>query len=296
MKLLSATTAKGPRLAAKVSSGILIFSQANELFIDQTRSLPFTLHAALSAKGGLKRLLPQLQAAIDHPEAHNYIVPESEVKLARPFLPANVFCVGLNYREHAAESKLPLPEQPVLFAKWTNAMIGPGESIVLPKDSSKVDYEAELAVVIGQKCKGVSAEQALDYVAGYTCLNDVSARDFQRADSQWSRAKSQDTFGPIGPFLVTPDEVPDPQALGIRCSVNDRLLQNSNTGDMIFSVCELIAYISRGMTLLPGDVISTGTPQGVGFARNPPIFLQAGDRVDVEIDRIGKLTNPVAAA
>lgn len=296
MKLLSVATAKGPRLAAKVSSGILIFSQANELFPGQTRPAPFTLHAALSAKGGLKRLLPLLQAAIDHPEAHKYIVPESEVKFARPFLPANVFCVGLNYREHAAETNLPLPEQPVLFAKWTGAMIGPGESIVLPKDSSKVDYEAELAVVIGQKCKGVSAERALDYVAGYTCLNDVSARDFQKADSQWSRAKSQDSFGPIGPFLVTPDEIPDPQALGIRCSVNDRLLQNSNTSDMIFSVRELIAYISRGMALLPGDVISTGTPQGVGFARNPPIFLQPGDRVDVEIDRVGKLTNPVAAA
>jgi 2,4-didehydro-3-deoxy-L-rhamnonate hydrolase len=295
MKLMSVVTAKGPRLAAKLPSGVLIFSQANELFPQQARSLPFTLHAALSVKGGLKRILPQLQAASAHPDVQKYLVPESEVKAARPFLPANVFCVGLNYKEHAKESNSPLPEQPVLFAKWTGAMIGPGDAIVLPPDSSKVDYEAELAVVIGQKCKGVTAEQALDYVAGYTCLNDVSARDFQRSDSQWSRAKSQDTFGPIGPCLVTRDEIPDPQALGIRCSVNGRLLQNSNTRDMIFSVRELIAYISRGMTLHPGDVISTGTPQGVGFAQRPQVFLQAGDQVDVEIDGIGRLTNPVAA-
>lgn len=294
MKLLSVVTAKGPRLAAKLPTGLLIFSQANELFPQQTRSLPFTLHAALSVKGGLKRILPQLQSAAAHPDAHKFLVPESECKVGRPFLPSNVICVGLNYRAHAMETNLPIPEQPVLFAKWTGAIIGPGESIVLPKDSSKVDYEAELAVVIGQKCKNVAAEQALDYVAGYTCMNDVSARDFQRMDGQWSRAKSQDTFGPFGPYLVTGEEIPDPQTLGIRCSVNGRLLQSSNTGDMIFSVRELIAYLSRGMTLLPGDVISTGTPQGVGFARNPPIFLQPGDQVDVEIDGIGRLTNPVA--
>lgn len=295
MKLMSVVTAKGPRLAAKLPSGVLIFSQANELFPQQTRSLPFTLHAALSVKGGLKRILPQLQAVSAHPDVQKFLVPESEVKIARPFLPANVFCVGLNYREHAKESNSPLPEQPVLFAKWTGAMIGPGDAIVLPPDSSKVDYEAELAVVIGQRCKGVTAEQALDYVAGYTCLNDVSARDFQRSDSQWSRSKSQDTFGPIGPCLVTRDEIPDPQVLGICCSVNGRLLQNSNTRDMIFSVRELIAYISRGITLHPGDVISTGTPPGVGFAQRPPIFLQAGDQVDIEIEGIGRLTNPVAA-
>ncbi len=293
MKLLSVVTAKGPRLAAKIPSGILIFSQASGLLPEKT--LPFTLHAALSAKGGLKRLLPHLQALIDNAEAAKFIVPENEVKIARPFLPSNVICVGLNYREHAKESNLPLPEQPMLFAKWTTSVIGPGDAIVLPPDTQEVDYEAELAVVIGQKCRGVSAEQALDYVAGYTCMNDVSARDFQRDDKQWVRAKSQDTFGPVGPYLVTSDELTDPQSLGIRCTVNGQRLQDSTTSDMIFSIRELIAFISRGVTLHPGDLITTGTPQGVGFARKPPIFLKDGDEVVVEIDGIGSLSNPVKA-
>ena len=293
MKLLSVVTAKGPRLAAKLPSGILVFSQASALLPE--RALPFTLHAALCAKGGLKRLLPHLQSIIDHAEAAKFVVSEGEVKIARPFLPSNVICVGLNYREHALESKMPLPKQPVLFAKWTTSVIGPGDSIVLPPDTQEVDYEAELAVVIGQKCRSVSVERALDYVAGYTCMNDVSARDFQRNDGQWVRAKSQDTFGPMGPCLVTSEEIADPNALGIRCTLNGQVLQDSNTGDMIFSVRELIAFISRGITLQPGDLITTGTPQGVGFARKPPIFLKDGDEVVVEVDGIGKLSNPVKA-
>ena len=293
MKLLSVVTAKGPRLAAKLPSGILVFSQASGLLPE--KALPFTLHAALSGKGGLKRLLPHLQAVIHHPEAAKFIVPESEVKITRPFLPSNVICVGLNYREHALESNLPLPKQPVLFAKWTTSVIGPGDAIVLPPDTQEVDYEAELAVVIGQKCRSVSSDRALDYVAGYTCMNDVSARDFQRNDGQWVRAKSQDTFGPIGPYLVTSDELTDPQSLGIRCTVNGQRLQDSTTSDMIFNIRELIAFISRGIALQPGDLITTGTPQGVGFARKPPIFLKDGDEVVVEIDGIGKLSNPVKA-
>jgi 2-keto-4-pentenoate hydratase/2-oxohepta-3-ene-1,7-dioic acid hydratase in catechol pathway len=296
MKLLSAMTAKGARLAAKLPSGVLIFSHATDLFPEQVRSIPFTLHAALSAKGGLKRLLPHLQAAAAHPDAHKFLASENEIKVARPFLPNNVICVGLNYREHAKEGNMPIPEKPVLFAKWTGAISGPGDAIVLPRDSSEVDYEAELAVVIGQKCKNVTADRALDYVAGYTCMNDVSARDYQRSDSQWSRAKSQDTFGPFGPYLVTTDEIPDPQGLNIRCFLNGDKMQDSNTQDMIFSVREIIAYLSRGMTLEPGDVISTGTPQGVGFARKPPIFLKPGDQVEVEIERIGRLANPVTAS
>jgi len=156
--------------------------------------------------------------------------------------------------------------------------------------------EAELAVVIGRRCRGASVSEALDYVAGYTCLNDVSARDFQRGDGQWVRAKSQDTFGPMGPYLVTPDEIPDPQTLPIRCSVNGQLLQDSNTGKMIFPVNELIAFLSRGITLEPGDVISTGTPHGIGAVRKPPVFLKPGDEVVVEIEGVGRLSNPVKAA
>jgi 2-keto-4-pentenoate hydratase/2-oxohepta-3-ene-1,7-dioic acid hydratase in catechol pathway len=295
MNLLSVVTPKGPRLAAKVSSGILVFSQADDLFAGKASSVPLTLRAAITARGGLERLLPLLQSAADHPDASTFIAAEDGVQIAMPFSPGNVFCVGLNYRDHAQESNAPIPQQPVLFAKWTSAMIGPGESIVLPPDTQEVDYEAELGVVIGRKCRGVSAEKALDYVAGYVCVNDISARDFQRMDGQWVRAKSQDSFGPFGPCLVTRDQLADPQALGIRCSVNGRTLQNSNTREMIFSVRELIEFISRGITLYPGDLISTGTPPGVGFAQKPPVFLHAGDEVVVEIDGIGRLSNSVKA-
>jgi 2-keto-4-pentenoate hydratase/2-oxohepta-3-ene-1,7-dioic acid hydratase in catechol pathway len=295
MKLLSVVTPKGPRLAAKLPSGFLVFSQAAELFAGKTPEIPFTLHTALTTRGGLDRLLPHLNAAVNHPNAGNLVVPEGDLKIAKPFSPGNVLCVGLNYRDHVAESKAPMPQQPVLFAKWTNAMIGPGASIVLPPDTQEVDYEAELGVVIGKTCRSVSADQALNYVAGYLCINDVSARDFQRGDGQWVRAKSQDTFGPFGPWLVTRDEIPEPQTLNIRCSVNGRVLQDSNTREMIFGVRDLIAFISRGITLEPGDIISTGTPPGVGFAQKPPVFLQAGDEVTVEIDGIGRLSNPVSA-
>jgi 2-keto-4-pentenoate hydratase/2-oxohepta-3-ene-1,7-dioic acid hydratase in catechol pathway len=295
MKLLSVVTAKGPRLAASLPSGILVFSEATELFAGKASSVPFTLRAAITIRGGLERLLPLLQSAVDHPDASKFIVPQDKLKLAIPFEPANVFCVGLNYRDHAQEGNAPIPQQPMLFAKWTSAMVGPGQAIVLPPDTHEVDYEAELGVVIGKKCRGVSADKALDYVAGYVCVNDVSARDFQRMDGQFVRAKSQDTFGPVGPWMVTRDELVDPQSLGIRCSVNGRLLQNSNTREMIFGVRELIAFISRGITLHPGDLISTGTPSGVGFAQKPPVFLHAGDEVAVEVDGIGRLSNPVQA-
>jgi 2-keto-4-pentenoate hydratase/2-oxohepta-3-ene-1,7-dioic acid hydratase in catechol pathway len=166
----------------------------------------------------------------------------------------------------------------------------------LPPDTKEVNYEAELAVVIGRRCRGVSAKDALDYVAGYTCLNDVGARDFLGSDGQVVWAKSQDTFGPMGPYLVTSEDIRDPQRLSIRCWVNGQLLQDSNTDKMIFGVRELIAYISRGVTLEPGDVISTGTPPGVGFARKQPVFLKAGDEVVVEVQGIGRLSNPVKAS
>ncbi len=295
MKLLSVVTAKGTSLAAKLHSGILVFSEATELLRGDTTSLPATMDAAITAEGGLDRLLPLLQSAADHPDAGKFTVPEADVKIAMPFMPGTVFCVGLNYRDHAAESNAPIPQQPVLFAKWTSAMIGPGQPIVVPPDTLEVDYEAELGVVVGKKCRGVSTEDALHYVAGYVCVNDISARDFQRTDGQWVRAKSQDSFGPFGPFLVTRDELANPQDLGIRCSVNGKTLQNSNTREMIFGVRELIAFISRGITLHPGDLISTGTPPGVGFAQKPPIFLHAGDEVVVEIDGVGRLSNPVKA-
>jgi 2-keto-4-pentenoate hydratase/2-oxohepta-3-ene-1,7-dioic acid hydratase in catechol pathway len=214
------------------------------------------------------------------------------VPLAIP-RPGKIVCVGLNYRDHAAEGGMDLPKAPLLFAKWANTLIGDGDAIVLPRESKQVDYEAELGVVIGAKAKHVSEADALDHVAGYICVNDVSARDLQFADGQWTRGKSPDTFCPVGPRLVPREEIADPQALAIRCLVNGEALQDSSTAQMIFSVAEIIAYTSRTITLEPGDLIATGTPAGVGIFRDPKVLLADGDEVVVEIEGVGTLTNPV---
>jgi 2-keto-4-pentenoate hydratase/2-oxohepta-3-ene-1,7-dioic acid hydratase in catechol pathway len=208
--------------------------------------------------------------------------------------PGKIICVGLNYRRHAEEQGAQAPEQPMLFAKWATALTGPGDPIVLPPISSKVDYEAELGVVIGARVKGVGVENALEAVRGYLCANDVSARDLQRADGQFTRSKSLDTFCPVGE-LVPAAEVPDPQALRIRCVVNGEVRQDSTTADMIFGVAELIAFVSEAITLEPGDLLLTGTPEGVGLFRDPPVFLADGDEVTIEIEGLPSLTNPVRA-
>ncbi len=210
--------------------------------------------------------------------------------------PGKIVCVGLNYVDHAAESAMEVPKSPLLFAKWPNSLIGPGEPIVLPSVTSEADYEAELGVVIGETVRGASVDDALDTIAGYICVNDISARDVQMGDGQWTRGKSFDTFCPIGPKMVPAAEVPDPQSLGIRCTLNGEVLQDASTADMIFPVAEIIAFVSQAITLEPGDLIATGTPPGVGFARKPPVFLADGDEVTVEIDGLGALTNPVKAA
>lgn len=207
--------------------------------------------------------------------------------------PGKVLCVGRNYAEHASETGAEAPVEPQLFAKWANAVIATGAPIVYPEITHALDYEAELVVVIGRRAKGVSLDRALGHVLGYTCGDDVSARDLQFGDTQWTRGKALDTFAPMGPWIVTVDEIPDPQTLGIRCVVNGKVLQDANTADMLFGVAEIIEFASQAITLDPGDVIMTGTPPGVGFARTPPIFLHPGDTVRVEIDRIGALENPV---
>ncbi len=216
-----------------------------------------------------------------------------------PVQPPAVLCIGLNYRQHAIESGAKIPERPVLFMKNPAAVQDPGAPIEIPTQlaSSEVDYECELAVVIGQRCKNVSRDQALHYVAGYTCANDVSARDWQIrwGGSQWCRGKTFDTFCPLGPCLVTRDEITNPNQLAIRTILNGQTMQDCNTDDMIFDVPTLIEFLSGSCTLLPGTVILTGTPQGVGFARQPPRFLQPGDSVTIEIEGIGALTNPVIA-
>jgi 2-keto-4-pentenoate hydratase/2-oxohepta-3-ene-1,7-dioic acid hydratase in catechol pathway len=207
--------------------------------------------------------------------------------------PQKIICVGLNYRDHAEEQGVDAPEKPILFAKWPNTLIGPGDPIVLPAISEKVDYEAELGVVIGSRTRNVSVENALEAVGGYVCVNDVSARDLQFSDGQWTRGKSPDTFCPVGPQVVPASEIPDPQVLAIRALLNGEVMQDSSTANMIFGVAEIVSFISQVITLEPGDLIATGTPAGVGVFRDPPVFLKAGDEITIEIEGIGALTNPV---
>jgi 2-keto-4-pentenoate hydratase/2-oxohepta-3-ene-1,7-dioic acid hydratase in catechol pathway len=195
--------------------------------------------------------------------------------LAPPVRPRNFLCVGLNYIDHARESKMEIPSRPLLFAKTSNAISGHGEAVRRPCGSSQLDFEAELAVVIGKRCRNASVNNALDYVAGYTCANDISARDFQFADGQWYRGKSCDGFGPVGPWMVTKTEITNPSDLAIRCRLNGTTMQDSTTANLIFSVADLIAFISSSTTLEPGDLIATGTPPGVGFARKPPVYFNA---------------------
>jgi len=220
-------------------------------------------------------------------------------KLLAPLVPTDILCIGLNYREHAAESGSAIPVNPMLFIKASNTLNNPFDPIPIPRRSSQIDYEAELAVVIGRTAKHVSRERALDYVFGYTIANDVSARDWQREKSlgggQFARGKSFDGFCPLGPWIVTKDQVPNPNALKIRSLLNGKVMQDHTTSDMIFDVPALIESLSSTMTLRPGAVILTGTPQGVGFARNPPVWMRAGDTIVIEIESIGRLENPVTS-
>jgi len=208
--------------------------------------------------------------------------------------PGKIVCVGLNYRDHAEEQGVELPKEPLLFAKWPTSLIGPGEAIVIPPIVTKADYEAELGVVIGARAKNVSKENAFEVVRGYLCANDVSARDLQFSDGQWTRGKSPDTFCPVG-SLVARDEVSDPHDLRIRAIVSGEVLQDSTTANLIFGIDEVISYASQTTTLEPGDLILTGTPAGVGVFRDPQRLLQPGDEVTIEIEGIGSLTNPVVA-
>ena len=218
-------------------------------------------------------------------------------RILAPIVPPNILAIGLNYRKHAAESGKEPPKIPMLFLKSTTSLQNPGDPIEIPVKlaSQEVDYECELAIVIGKTCKNVTKANALDYVLGYTCANDVSARDWQIkwGGSQFCQGKSFDTFCPLGPVLVTRDEIPNPNKLGIKTILNGQALQDWNTDDMVFDVPTLIEFLSGSKTLLPGTVILTGTPHGVGFARTPPVFLKAGDTISIEIEKIGTLTNPV---
>ncbi|MEJ9229752.1 fumarylacetoacetate hydrolase family protein [Peribacillus butanolivorans] len=220
----------------------------------------------------------------------------SEVKFLPPIAqPEKIICVGLNYIDHCKETGMEPPASPVIFSKYANAIVGHNDVIEIPINSKEVDFEAELAIVIGKKAKNVSEEEANDYVFGYTIMNDISARDFQFQDGQWSRGKTADTFAPIGPVVVTHDEVGDPHELAISLELNGEMMQDSNTSNLIFTVPQIISYLSQSMTLKPGDLIATGTPPGVGMGRNPKVWLKNGDRMNVSIERIGTLSNHVKA-
>jgi 2-keto-4-pentenoate hydratase/2-oxohepta-3-ene-1,7-dioic acid hydratase in catechol pathway len=236
---------------------------------------------------------------VEGPPAGPYRLTGRKERMAKwlsPIVPVNILAVGLNYRCHAEETGMSYPDLPILFLKATSSVVAHGEAIELPlAGPEQVDYEAELALVINRTARNVSRKEALDYVGGYTCANDVSARDWQleKQKKQWSRGKSFDTFCPLGPWLVTPDELPDPGGLAIRAILNGQVMQDSNTDRMIFDIPALVADLSRSLTLLPGTVILTGTPSGVGFTRKPPVFLRENDEIAIEIEGVGRLINRV---
>ncbi len=256
---------------------------------DLDPSLPHTMRELLS-------VLPQLGQRFTERPRNTASIPLDDATLL-PAIPnpEKIICIGLNYADHAKESGSAIPEEPVVFNKFLSALRGNGDPIELPTASDSVDYEAELVVVIGKEGKNISESDAMDYVAGYTCGHDVSARDWQKnkPGGQWLCGKTFDTFAPIGPHIVSADEIPDPHDLRIQLRLNGETMQDSSTKQLIFNVPQLISYISQVCTFRPGDLIFTGTPPGVGAARKPPVFLQPGDVAEVEIDGIGLLTNPV---
>jgi 2-keto-4-pentenoate hydratase/2-oxohepta-3-ene-1,7-dioic acid hydratase in catechol pathway len=224
-------------------------------------------------------------------------VPAEDVLLLAPVpRPGKLICIGLNYHDHAAEVGMTPPESPIYFAKFSSCVIGPQEPVPIPPGSTQTDYEAELAFVIGRRARRVSVANARAHLLGWCCLNDVTARDFQFADGQWTRGKSCEGFAPMGPWIATPATVPDPHVLGIRLRLNGATMQDSSTSRLIFGVDELLAFLSEHVTLEPGDVVATGTPPGIGFARKPPVFLKPGDVMEVEVDGLGTLRNPVVGS
>jgi len=249
-------------------------------------------YAAIQADGSAYEIIGDIYG--------DYKVTQQSVKhgkILAPVVPVNILAIGLNYRKHAEEGGRGVPERPMLFLKGTNTLQNPNDPIEIPVKlpSNEVDYECELAVVIGKKCKNATRDNALDYVLGYTCANDVSARDWQQrfGGGQYCQGKSFDTFCPLGPVLVTPDEITNPNSLKIKTLLNGQVMQDWNTDDMVFDVRTLIEFLSSSKTLLPGTVLLTGTPHGVGAARKPQVFLKAGDSISIEIEKIGTLTNPV---
>lgn len=275
---------KGPRTGAVIGDLVLDINAARPF-------LPRSIEEIL-----LRGLLPEVQNLVDNASEldRSHFTPVAGVALYPPVArPSKIICLGLNYEGHAREQGKEPPAHPILFSKAPSALTGPFDDIVVRPGVDSIDAEAELAVVIGHEGTMIPVDEAKDYIAGYMVFNDVSARRIQREDRQWFRGKSFDSFAPCGPWLVTPDEIGDPQALAISHKINGRSMQQSNTAEMIFPVAEIVSFISNGLTLMPGDIVATGTPEGVGVFRDPPIFLQNGDVVEIEIERIGMIRNRV---
>jgi 2-keto-4-pentenoate hydratase/2-oxohepta-3-ene-1,7-dioic acid hydratase in catechol pathway len=286
MRLLTFTRGGESRFGVEVPGGVLDVNAADP-------KLPVSLHAYLRANGELR---PALEALVAAPPETQVYSPETIRYLPPIEAPQKIVCIGLNYRDHAAEVNLPLPTEVTAFAKYANSLVGNGAAVEIPRESDKVDYEAELAFVIGKRGRHIGEKEAYDYVAGYTIVNDVSVRDYQMRTSQWMLGKVFDTHAPCGPVIVTTDEIPDPQTLAIRTLVDGEVLQDSNTSQLVFTVPRLIAELSSIMTLEPGDIVATGTPAGVGTSRTPKRWLRPGEWVRVEIEKIGALENPVVSA
>ncbi|MDO3679552.1 fumarylacetoacetate hydrolase family protein [Paenibacillus ehimensis] len=296
MKLLTFIEEGQERLGVKTDRGVVHIAKALAAVPAGNAEVPQTVHEAI--EGG-PFAVTALQAYVDQALAaagsEAYVLDEAGLTYG-PCVPHpnKIICVGLNYRKHAEETNAPIPQYPILFNKFNNTLTGHGQDVPLPVSvTSKVDYEAEMVIVIGKKAKYVSKESALDHVFGYCNVNDLSARDLQMRTQQWLLGKSCDGFSPLGPYLVTADEVGDPNNLSIRCIVNGEVRQNSNTSDMIFHCDEIVSYISQHMTLVPGDVILTGTPEGVvlGYPEEKQVYLKDGDIVTIEIEKLGSLTN-----
>jgi 2-keto-4-pentenoate hydratase/2-oxohepta-3-ene-1,7-dioic acid hydratase in catechol pathway len=283
VRLATIQTPAGPRAALLVNNDLIDLHASDP-------GLPSGIRQLLASPTELRR------AAEVAKQPHAVRYPQGTVKLLPPVPdPQKIVCLGLNYSDHAAETHATLPKDPILFSKYATALIGTEEPIVLPPISSEVDFEAELVIVLGKRGRHLSPEAALQHVAGYTVGHDVSARDWQlkKDGKQWMVGKTFDTFAPCGPVLVTADEVPDPHNLAIRLKLNGQVMQNSNTGQMIFKVGQIVSHLSKIFTLEPGDLVYTGTPPGVGIARKPPVYLKAGDVVEIEIEGLGVLRNPV---
>ncbi|GIO56925.1 fumarylacetoacetate hydrolase family protein [Paenibacillus cineris] len=299
MKLLTFIHNDQYRLGVKTDEGVLDVLGALSLIPSET-AIPTTIHEVLD---GGDEALAALREYVDHVLQSDDAIRASMLQESSLTLgpcvthPNKIICVGLNYRKHAEETNAPIPEYPILFNKFNNTLAGAGEQIPLPKVSQKVDYEAELVIVMGKTAKYVSKENALSHVFGYCNVNDLSARDLQLRTPQWLLGKSCDKFSPLGPYLVTADEVGNPNDLDIQCLVNGEVRQHSNTSDMIFYCDEIVSYISQHMTLVPGDIILTGTPEGVvlGYPPEQQVYLKDGDQVTIQIEKLGSITNTMVA-